>query len=447
MKKKFSVLVNKKIKKFNKKIEIPGDKSCSIRAILLATQCIGISKIKNLLESEDVLNCVNTLKISLGVKIIKKNNIYQIHGNGLNSFKTKNGITKIYVGNSGTSARLLAGLLSTHPKKFYLYGDESMNKRDFTRVIQPLEKIGAFFYPSNKKTLPLIIEGTSMPLAQNHIESRGSAQVKGLILMSALSTPGITTIEEKKISRNHTELFLKKINADIKVKKIKDGNLILLRGQKNLYGFNYTVSSDPSSAAFLIALSLLTPGSRLVINNVLCNETRIFFLKILKKINANIKIKNLKKVSGERVGTIVVCGSKLKPMVVSKDVGKYVDELPILFVIAALTKGISKFKNIGDLKNKESNRLLESKKILDQAGIKCRITKNSMVIHGQDKIMPQNKTIITKTEGDHRMCMSSAILSLATGVKVKIKNFETVNTSFPEFIRLIKSLGAKIAIK
>ena len=447
MKKKFSVLVNKKIKKFSKKIKIPGDKSCSIRAILFASQCIGISKIKNLLESEDVLNCINTLKTSLGVKIIKKNNIYQVYGNGLNSFRMKNKITKIYVGNSGTYARLLSGMLSTHPGKFYLYGDQSMNNRDFTRVIKPLEKIGAFFYPQNKKTLPLTIEGTSMPLAQKHIESRGSAQVKGLILMSALSTPGITTIEEKKISRNHTELFLKKIKADIKIKKMKSGNLILLKGQKNLYSFDYTVSSDPSSAAFLIALALLTPGSKLVIHNVLCNNTRIFFLKILKKINANIKIKNLKKVSGELVGSVIVNSSKLKPIVVSKDIAKFIDELPILFIIAALTKGVSKFKNIGDLKHKESNRLLESKKILTQAGIKCKITKDSMVIYGKGKIKTENKSILTETKGDHRICMSSVVLSLVTGIKTKIKNFETVNTSFPGFIPLIKNLGGKIAIR
>ena len=447
MKKKFSVLINNKIKKFNKKIQIPGDKSCSIRAILFASQCIGVSKIKNLLESEDVLNCINALKTSLGVKIIKKNNIYKVYGNGLNSFKIKKKITKIYVGNSGTSARLLSGLLSTLPGKFYLYGDQSMNKRDFTRVTEPLKKIGAFFYPKNKKTLPLTIEGTSMPLAQKHIENRGSAQIKGLILMSALSTPGITTIEEEKISRNHTELFLKKINADIKVKRLKKGNLISLKGQKNLYGFNYSVSSDPSSAAFIIALTLLTPESKLVIHNILCNETRIFFLKILKKINANIKIKNLRKVSGELVGSITVSSSKLKPIIVSRDVGKFIDELPILFVIAALTKGVSKFKNIGDLKNKESNRLLESKNIIVQAGIKCKTTKNKMTIYGKDKIFNKKKLILINTKGDHRICMSSVIFCLLTGIRGKIKNFETVNTSFPGFISLIKSLGAKINVK
>ena len=448
MKKRFSVSINKKIEKFNKKIKIPGDKSCSIRAILLASQCIGVSKIKNLLESEDVLNCINTLKKTLGVKIIKKNKIYQVYGNGLNSFKFKKKINKIYVGNSGTCARLLSGLLSTHPGKFYLHGDQSMNKRDFTRVTEPLEKIGAFFYPKRKKTLPLIIEGTNMPLAQKHVENKGSAQIKGLILLSALSTPGVTTIEEKKISRNHTELFLKKINANIKVKKLKKGNLISLEGQKNLNSFDYTVSSDPSSAAFLIALTLLTPGAKSTIHNVLCNKTRIFFLKILKKINADIKIKNLRKISGELVGSIMVSSSKkLKPIIVSKDIGKFIDELPILFVIAALTKGVSKFKNVGDLKHKESNRLLESKKILVQAGIKCKTTKDSIVIYGKDRIETRNKSILVKTKGDHRICMSSLIFSLSAGIKTKIENFETVNTSFPGFISVINKLGGKIVIK
>ena len=174
MKKKFSVLLKNKIKSFSKTIRIPTDKSLSLRSIILASQCVGLSKIKGLLESEDVLNCINALK-SLGVKIVKKNDIYYVYGNGLNSFKIKKKLTKIFVGNSGTTARLLSGLLSTYPNKFYLYGDQSMNKRDMIRVIKPLEKIGCFFYPPKKTTLPLILEGTSMPLAQHHVESKGSA--------------------------------------------------------------------------------------------------------------------------------------------------------------------------------------------------------------------------------------------------------------------------------
>ena len=447
MKKKFSVLINKKIEKFNRTIKVPSDKSISLRALMLASQCIGISKIKNLLESEDVLNCLKALKV-LGVKIVKKNNIYLVYGNGLSSFKIKRKITKICVGNSGTTARLLSGLLSTQVGKFYLYGDESINRRDMSRVIKPLEKVGCFFYPHKKLTLPLILEGTSMPLAQKHIENKGSAQVKSSILLSALSTPGITTIEEKKISRDHTELFLKKINADIKVKKLKKGNIITLRGQKNLYAFNYTVSSDPSSASFLIALTLLNPNSKLTINNVICNTTRIGFLKVLKeKMNANIKIKNLRKISGEIVGTIIIKSSSLKSINCPRKLVPFlIDEFCILFVIAALTKGISKFNGIEELRHKESDRIKSMEKDLNKIGIKTRSTKDSLKIYGNPNIKIEKKLDIFSNY-DHRVAMSWAVLGLLIGGRIKIHNFETVNTSFPNFLPLIKSMGGKIEIK
>ena len=447
MKKKISVLINKKIKKFNKTIKVAADKSLSLRALMLASQCIGISKIRNLLESEDVLNCLKALK-TLGVKIVKDNNAYLVYGNGLNSFKTKKKITKIFVGNSGTTARLLPGLLSAHVGKFYLYGDKSMNKRDMSRIIEPLEKIGCFFYPPKKLTLPLTLEGTSMPLAQKHIENRGSAQTKSLILLSGLSTPGITTVEEKKISRNHTEIFLKKINADIKIKKLKKGNLITLRGQKNLYAFNYTVSSDPSSASFLIALTLLTPNSKLIIKNVICNPTRTGFLKILKeKMNANIKVSNLKKISGELVGTIIIKSSSLRSVNCPKELVPFlIDEFCILFIIASMTKGVSKFTGIGELRHKESDRIRSMEKGLNKIGIKTKSTYDSLKIYGNPKIKIKKKLDIFSNY-DHRVAISWAILGLVLGGGVKIHNFETANTSFPNFLSLIQSMGGKVEIK
>ena len=450
MKKKFSVLVNKKIKKFSKKIEIPGDKSCSIRALLFASQCIGESKIYNLLESTDCLDCVKVLRV-LGVKIVKRKKYYSVYGNGLNSFKIRKKLTRIYIGNSMTTGRLLAGLISTIPSKFYLYGDASANRRDFMRVIEPLEKVGARFLP-RKATLPLTMEGTSLPLAQKHIENRGSSQVKGLILFSALSTPGITTVEEirEKSSRTHTEIFLKRIGCDVKFKKTKKSNLIYLRGQKNLHSFVYSVGNDPSSAAFLCCLALLTPGSKLTLPGIICNDTRIGWIKILRKMGGRIKIENLKRdsSSGELIGTIVTYSNKLKPVTVSENIAKFVDELPILFAVAALQNGRSLFKNCHELIHKESNRLLEMKKILIQIGIKCKITKNSdMIIYGKDKIETKNKSIIVNLQGDHRINMSAAIFSLVTGIKTKINNFETINTSFPTFISLIRNLGGKIEIK
>jgi len=449
MKKKFSVIINKRIQEFNKTVKIPGDKSCSIRSLLFASQCIGVSNIKNLLESDDVMMCIGALR-NLKVKIEKKKGIYKIYGNGLGSFKT-NKKNNIFIGNSGTTARLLTGLLATQAGKFYLYGDRSMNRRDMYRIIKPLEKIGASFFPKGKKRLPITIEGTTMPLAQTHIESIGSAQVKSSLLAAFLNIPGNSSIVEKKTSRNHSEILLKKISADIKIKKLKKGNLISLRGQKNLYAFNYTVNSDPSSAAFFVALTLLTPGAELKIHNCLCNKSRIGFYKVLKdRAGADIKIKNLRKSSesGEMIGSIIAKNSSLKPINCPKElIPSLIDELPIFFIIAALTKGTSKFQGINEVTKKESNRIEEISKILNQIGIKCKSTNDSMTIYGNDKLKIHNKTIFVKTKGDHRICMSSVILSLVTGIKTEIKNFETVNTSFPNFLQLIKNLGGKIEIR
>ena len=193
MNQKFSVLVNSRIKKFNKSITVESDKSISHRALLVASQCIGPSALTNILESEDVNNTINCLK-KLGVKILKKNKTYIVHGNGLGSFQKPTN-NKLYAGNSGTLARMLIALLSTHPNiKIKIFGDESLNKRDMKRVIEPLSKIGCSFSPKFKTTLPLTVEGTSMPLAQKHQEKLGSAQVKSAILLAALNTPGITEI-------------------------------------------------------------------------------------------------------------------------------------------------------------------------------------------------------------------------------------------------------------
>lgn len=449
MKKKISVLINSKIKKFSATVKIPGDKSCSIRALIFASQCIGESKIFNLLESTDCLDCLKVLRV-LGVKIVKRKNYYSVYGNGLNSFKISKKITRLYIGNSMTTGRLISGLISTIPSKFYLYGDASAHRRDFMRVIESLERIGAQFHP-RKKTLPLTLEGTSLPLASKHTESRGSSQVKGLICLSALSTPGITTIEElkKKSSRTHTEIFLKKIGCDVKFEQTKKSNLIHIRGQKNLYSFDYSVGNDPSSACFLICLALLTPGSKLTLPGIICNDTRIGFIKILKKMNGRIKVRNLKRdlTSGELIGTVVTHGSKLKPITVSENIARFVDELPALFAVSALQNGVSKFYRCQELIHKESNRLLEMKKIFMQIGIKCKITKNSdMIIYGKDKIDTQNKSINVNMPEDHRINLVAAVLGLVTGIKTKIKRFDSTSTSFPGFTSIIHKLGGKIVI-
>ena len=446
MNKNFSVLAEKKIKKINKTILIESDKSISHRALLIASQCIGSSKIRHLLESEDVKNTIKCLQ-KLGVKIVKKNKQYIVYGNGLASFR-KPKDSKLYVGNSGTLARMLISLIATNPElKVKISGDSSLNKRDMKRIIEPLSKIGCNFYPKKKTTLPLEVEGTEMPLAQEHIEKIGSAQVKSAILLAALNTPGTTVVKEQKISRNHTENILNFLGADIKIKKLKKKNLIFLTGQKNLYSFNIEIPGDPSSAAPFIIMTLLTPNSKLIIKNVNCNTTRIGFIKILKKMNANIKIKKLKTRLGEPIGDIIVRSSKLKPINCPKELApSAIDEFPLLFIVASRIKGITKFSGISELRHKESDRIATVENGLKQSGIKTKSTVSSIKIYGNPNIKTYKKLKIFP-KNDHRIAMSFFCLGILSNTKVEIKNFETVNTSFPNFLATMRKIGAKYEIK
>ena len=446
MSKKFSVVINSKVKKFIKTIIVDSDKSISHRALLIASQCIGSSSLKGILQSEDVNNTILCLK-KLGVKIKKKNKKYTVYGNGLGSFR-KPIKSSLYVGNSGTLARMLIALLATESNfKVKIIGDESLNKRDMKRIIEPLSKIGCTFYPKNKSTLPLIIQGTSMPLAQRHIETIGSAQVKSAILLAALNTPGITEVEERKISRNHTENILTHIKANIKIKKIKKKNIILLRGQKNLSSFNLDIPGDLSSASPFIILTLLTTGSKLLIKNVNCNPTRMGFIKILKKMNANIKIINLKKKSGETVGDILTKSSYLKPINCPKElVPLAIDEFPLLFVVASIVKGITKFSGINELRHKESDRIKNMETGLNEIGVKTKSTENSIKIFGNPDSQI-NKPLNIFSKKDHRIAMAFFCLGQLLKGNIEINNFETVNTSFPKFLNIMKKIGAKFEIK
>ena len=246
------IKISNKIKSFNKSIEVASDKSLSIRAILLASQAIGVSTISNLLESDDVLNAVRSIK-KLGIKCKKIGNQYKILGYGLNGFEIKKNTT-IDAGNSGTFARLILGLLVKSENTVKIIGDKSLSKRPMERIITPLEKFGVTFEPKNKKTLPIYTTGSEMPIAISHEEKIGSAQVKSSIILTSLNTPGNTKIKELKKSRDHTENILKFIKAKIKIKKFKTYNLISIEGQKDFKAFNLNIPGDISSAAFFIVL-------------------------------------------------------------------------------------------------------------------------------------------------------------------------------------------------
>jgi len=446
--KSFTVNVSKQIKPYNKTIYVDSDKSISIRSFLIGAISHNISEIKNVLESSDVFSCINCLR-KLGVKIDKvKARQYLVYGKGLGSFFANKNIV-LNCGNSGTTARLLVGLLSTSPKiEVKIKGDHSLNKRSMAKLIELMSEFGTTFLPKNKTTFPLTLISSEIPIGIEY-KAGVSAQLKSAVMLAGLNANGVTNIIEVKKSRNHTENMLLQSSKVLKIKKNKKGqNHIKVYGKEYLDPLKINVGGDPSSAAFFTALTLLTKNAYLKIKHVGLNPRRIGFYNLLKKHGAKIKFTNIKKINQELVGDVYVQSSKLKAIKASPDY--YVsatDEYPVLFIIAALTKGTSIFKGIQDLANKESNRIEEMKKILNQIGVKYKSSKNEMKIFGTSQIKNISTIIKVPNLGDHRICMSAAILSLVTGVKAKIKNFETVRTSSPSFLKIIKSLGGKFEIK
>ena len=439
--KSFSVIVNSKIKPFKKTIKVDSDKSISIRSFLIGAIAQNISSAKNILESDDVLSAIKCLK-KLGVKIKKiAKKEYLIFGKGLGSLRTKKNTT-LNFGNSGTLARLLIGILTTTPNiQVNLRGDNSLNKRSMEKLMNQMSKFGGIFIPNNRINFPLKMISSQMPVGINY-EAGVSAQLKSAVILAGLNAYGNTNIIERSFSRNHTENILFKNKNIIKISG-KSKKKIEVKGRKNLAPLKMNVPGDPSSAAFFVALTLLNKNSKLKISNVGLNPTRIGFYKLLKKHGAKISFKNLKKENNEVKGDIHIVSSKIKPIRASKDY--YVnstDEYPILFVIAALINGVSIFKGVSDLANKESNRIKEMQKILKQLNIKSLFKKDEIKIFGKGLISAEGKIISVPSLGDHRICMSSFILSILTGAKTKIKNFETVNTSSPSFLKIIKFLGA-----
>jgi 3-phosphoshikimate 1-carboxyvinyltransferase len=444
--KSFNLLLHNKISSYEKTIEIDSDKSISIRSFLIGAISQNISLAKNVLESDDVFSTIKCLR-KLGVKIKKqKSKNYLIYGNGLGSLTAKKN-SVLNCGNSGTLARLLIGILSTTPNiELKIKGDHSLNKRNMTRLIELMSKFGATFFPKNKFKFPLKIISANLPIGLNY-KAGLSAQLKSAVIFAGLNSHGDTNILEQEKSRDHTENMLLNNSHTIKITKGKN-KIIKIKGKKFLNHIQMEVPGDPSSAAFFTALTLLNPNSSIRIKNVGLNPTRTGFYHLLKKQGAKIKFNNLKKKNNELRGDILVKSCKIRPIKSSK---KYyvnsTDEYPILFIIAALTKGISTFDGIGDLANKESNRITEMQKVLKQVGIKSVSTKNKLKIFGKGMINLNKKKIIIPSLGDHRICMSAAILAVLTGVNTIIKNFETVYTSSPSFLRTMKSLGAKFEIQ
>ena len=436
------VKIFKTIRPFNKSIQIEGDKSLSIRWALLASQAKGKSRSSNLLRSEDVLNTLECLK-KLGVKIKLSKNYCIIYGKGLNKFKYKKKIT-LNAGNSGTLGRLLMGLLVHSKSLIKIKGDKSLSKRDFNRVIIPLKKFGAKF-KSNSGKLPVEIYGTKNPTPIKFKENIGSAQIKSSILLAALNTKGKTIIKAAK-SRNHTELIYKFLNIPIKIKKIKNNEIIEVNGLKKIKPLNYKIPSDISSSAFFITLTALAKNSKLNIKNVNVNPTRTGILKILKLMGIQVKMMNIKSYKGEKIADLFIeSKANIRPINCPTNLNSSaIDEFLLIFLIAAKADGISFFKGLSELNQKESPRLLWGSKILNKMGVKNILTKNSLKIYGNPKLKIEKKIIIKNFLKDHRVFMTSVIAALTFGGVWEIGDKNAINTSFPSFLRKIKSLGAKV---
>ena len=437
------VKINKIIRPFNKIINVPGDKSISIRAIILNSQSIGESKIFNLLESEDVKNTILTMK-KLGVKIIKKKNYHNISGVGLKGFVKKKQIN-IYAGNSGTLARLLCGVLSSYCCDVYITGDKSLSKRDFSRVIDPLKLFGINFIGSRKK-LPIKVRGTEFLKPINYIEKKGSAQVKSAIMLASLHTDGLTTIKALP-SRNHTELMFKNcLKLPISIVKKNNLDIIKIKGKTNFKSFNYVVPGDISSASFFIILTLLTKKSELIIKNVNINPSRTGIIEILKRMKINIFLKNKRNYKGEIVADILVKSTeRIKPINCPKKLNtKAIDEFLVIFLLCAKADGISRFSGIDELRHKESDRLKVASKFLKMIGIKIEVKFGSLKIYGKPNLKLAGKYNVKDFQKDHRVFMMTCVAALTLGGNFTINDKLSIKSSFPGFLKLLRELGAEI---
>ena len=434
-------IISIKSNKLSGEVFVPGDKSISHRALILGACAVGKTTIENLLESEDVFATLNALK-KLGVNIKKSKNFWEIRGNGLGSLKSPDKILNL--GNSGTGVRLLMGLVAGCDITASFTGDESLSARPMKRVLVPLEKSGAEIL-SNDIKLPITIKGNKIPIPIKYSSSLSSAQVKSCVLLNGLTSTGNTSYIERVKSRDHTEKMLHFMGAKISSKCFDNGsNKVELVGLPYLKGKHFNIPNDPSSAAFPSAAALIIPNSEIKIKNVCLNVLRTGFYETIKDMGGYIKFINQKNISGEVVGDIQVKYSQLKGIVVpEKRVPSMIDEFPIFCIVACFAEGETVMTGIKDLRNKESDRIKEMVENLNKFGFSIKSTINSITIIGNKKINP-GREIVIDSKFDHRIAMSFLCLGLLMVNGVKVKNAETINSSFPSFFDIMKSLGANL---
>lgn len=423
-------------------ISAPGDKSISHRCVILSSIAIGESRIEGLLGSTDVICTIEAMK-SLGANISLNSNKCIINGIGIGSLIEPK--KPLDFGNSGTAARLIMGLVSTHPIKSVFVGDASLSKRPMGRVIDPLTEFGTEFELTSSEFFPIVVNGAKLPIPISYETSVPSAQVKSAVLLAGLNTPGITSVIEKQKTRDHTERLLEIYGYQIDIIEEKQKTKISITGQESLTSVNIVVPGDPSSAAYPVVAGLICKNSNVTVKNVLMNPTRDGIYKSLEEMGAKIDFTNKKFQAGEDVHDILVESSHLKAIdVPASRAPSMIDDYPVLAVAASIAEGTSIFRGLSELKVKESNRLLGIKHFLEVNGVNVAIKNDDLIIEGNPKGIKGGGIINTNL--DHRIAMSSLILGLISDSPVSIDDTKTIDTSFPGFINLMRALGAKIKL-
>ena len=417
--------------------KIPGDKSISHRSIIIPSISKGICEINNILKSEDVLHTLNAFK-AMNVNIEESGNKLIIQGKGLNSLKEAK--KKIYLGNSGTSARLLTGLLSSQKFKSVLTGDKSLSNRPMNRIANPLIEMNAKINTTNG-SLPITIDGGNLKPIDIDLKIP-SAQIKSGLLLAALNTKGETKIIEHKITRDHTEIMLEAFGADIKIDKKDNKKIIKIFGQKELFPKNIDVPNDLSSSAFFIVSALINKNSHIILKNINNNPTRNGIILALKKMGAKIKLLNERKNNNENICDIEVKSSNLNGCDLGPEFADLmIDEYPIIAVAASFANSPSIFRGLKELRIKESDRLKLILLNLQNCGVDCKSENDDLFINPSQKY--EIKKNLIQTDFDHRIAMAFCVMGTRIG-PLKIKDAEAINTSFPTFISEFNNLGGNI---
>lgn len=421
---------------------VPGDKSISHRSLMLSALAVGTSRVTGLLEGEDVLATAAAMRAMGAVIERGDDGVWTIDGVGVGGLLQPE--QALDMGNSGTSTRLLMGLVSSHAITATFTGDASLSKRPMGRVIEPLSQMGAEITASPGGRLPLMLRGIVPAVPIDYTLPVASAQVKSAILLAGLNTPGITRVVEPVPTRDHSERMLKGFGAKLTVEVTPAGRVIELQGEAELQPQTITVPGDPSSAAFPVVAALLVPGSHVTITNVGLNPTRAALFDVLREMGGDIAFENPRDVGGEPVADLVVRASTLTGIEVDPAVApSMIDEFPILFVAAALAKGRTVTRGLEELRVKESDRISTMAEGLRAIGATVEETEDGLIIDGTGgELLPGGGTVEAKL--DHRIAMSFVVAGLVSRAPVTIDDMAPVATSFPTFTTLLRGLGASL---